>query len=103
MDIPVLSLTEYAFPVTSVELRVTTGFQPGFEIFRQSFNSSEVYPTACSTNNTVPIIKLHRCPYVAIPKNALTTETINVHLRMFDDSTHSNLLKVLPSWAYDIT
>ena len=99
----ILRLTDYAFPVTAAEFRVTTGFQPSFEILRQSFNFSEVYPAACATNNTVPITKLHRCPYVAIPKNALTTETINRHLRVFDDSTHSNLLKVLPSWEYDIT
>ena len=99
----ILSLTDYAFPITSAELRVTTGFQPGYETLRQIFNSSEVYPAACSTNNTVPITKLHRCPFVAIPKNALTTETINRHLRVFDDSTHSNLLKVLPSSEYDIT
>ena len=48
----ILSLTDYAFPITSAELRVTTGFQPGYETLSHIFNSSEVYPAACSTNNT---------------------------------------------------
>ena len=97
-----LSFSDSTFPIILSELRVTTGFQSGFETLKQSFNSSEVYPTTCSANNTLPITKLHRCPFVAIPKNALTTHTVNGYLRVFDDPVHSNILKVLPSWEYDI-
>ena len=98
-----LSFTDSEFSYTLAELRITTGFQPDFKILKKSFNSSEVFTAACSANNTVSITKLHRCPFVAIPKNALTTEMINGYLRVFDDPVHSNILKILPSWEYDIT
>ena len=97
-----LNFTASSLPYTTAELRVTTTLQPGFESFKLRFNSSDVFPAECSANETVALSRLHRCPFVGIPQNAFPIEIVYGSLRVYDGTTHSKILKVLPKWEYDM-
>ena len=97
-----LSFSYLSLPYTTAELRVTTGLQSGFEILKRRFNSSDVFPAECSANQTIALTRLHRCPFVGIPLNAFPIEIVYDSLRVYDSTTHSEILKVLPKWEYDM-
>ena len=97
-----LSISDTSLPNTVVELRVSTASKNGVNTFKQQFNSSELLTAECLANQAVPITRLHRCPFVSIPLSALYIKIINGILWVYNDSAHSNILKDLPKWEYEI-